>query len=130
VAKLPGGAGTWGGSWLGVPAKSRHREQAVGLAMFLTTAQHDADAAFANSMVPARADAVGALADRTESEFNDAPAARLMAEAAGLLKWADFGPHFNELDGAFEAWLNSVETGDHSPSTAWDGVQAAAREFT
>jgi cellobiose transport system substrate-binding protein len=129
VAKEPGGAGTWGGSWLGVPAKSKHREQAVGLAMFLTTAQNDADASYANSMVPARADAVDALAGRTEANFNDAPAAQLMGEAAGQVTWADFGPHYVDLDGTFEAWLNSVETGDNSPAAAWSGALAAAVGF-
>jgi cellobiose transport system substrate-binding protein len=38
VAAVPGGAGNWGGSWLGVPSQCEYPEEAAKLAEFLTNA--------------------------------------------------------------------------------------------
>src|SRR5205085_8201528 len=37
VAKIPGGGGNWGGSFLAVPTQSKHQKAAVELVKFLTS---------------------------------------------------------------------------------------------
>lgn len=132
VAAVPGGAGNWGGSWLSVPAQSKHPKEAYELAKFLTSPQGQVGAFKAAGPLPSSPQALDDpqfLALKNDY-FSAAPVGAIFGTGAKALKPVVLGPkHQAVKERAFEPAMQAVEQGKLAPDKAWQqAVRDAAKE--
>jgi cellobiose transport system substrate-binding protein len=121
VATIPGGGGNWGGSYLAIPAASKHQQEAYDLIKWLTApeqqvkmwtqAQH-----FPSSSTAADDDAVAAA---TDDYFSNAPIGELFKESADNLTVAILGPKDGVIKDTISNGLLRIEQQGENPDTAW-----------
>ena len=121
VAAVPGGGGNWGGSYLGVPAQSKHPKEAAELAKFLTNPESQVAIFKAIGPLPTR---VSALANPevkgfVNEYFNNAPVGEIFASGASSLKPVFLGTKNTEVRTAFQSALLAMDQGKLSPEKAW-----------
>ncbi|GAB3802396.1 ABC transporter substrate-binding protein [Micromonospora zhanjiangensis] len=131
IAKIPGGSGNWGGSYLGVPAQTKHPKEAVLLAKYLTSkAGHLAAFKEAGAM-PSD---LGALADPAFTEkksayFNNAPTGQIFGDSVKGLKPIYLGPKHQQLwETIFEPQMQAAESGKATSQAAWDKAVAEGKK--
>ncbi|GGS48889.1 ABC transporter substrate-binding protein [Planobispora rosea] len=122
VAAVPGGAGNWGGSYLAIPAQSKHPKEAAEVLNYLTgkdghiAAFKEANA-FPSSLVAQKDPAV---ADKTNPYFNDAPVGKIFgASTEGLLP-VFLGEKHAQVKTAAEKVLEGMDKGSIPYAEAWD----------
>lgn len=130
VAQVPGGAGNWGGSWLGVTSNSEHPEEAAELVDFLTSpdgqvAAFEAVGNFPSSPV---AQEDPAVADITNDYFNGAPTGEIYSESIKGFEPVYFGELHSATRGEMESVLTGLVQDTHSPDEAWDLFIQAGEE--
>lgn len=124
---FPGGAANWGGSFLTVPATSKHPKEAAALAAWLTDAQQEVAAFQAAgtfpSVVAAQSDP-GVTGDSDLTKFfNNAPVGKILASRAegvvaqfkgpddSVIQEQVFGPSIKEIDAGTsgdKAWNDAI----------------------
>ncbi|WP_240792250.1 MULTISPECIES: ABC transporter substrate-binding protein [unclassified Salinibacterium] len=119
---FPGGAGNWGGSFLGVPKSSDHQEEAAKLAAWLTAPEQQIAAFEVAGPFPASVEGAETLSTSTDTDefLNDAPTASILASRAqGVI--AQFkGPHDSLIqENVFGPALKSVDSGASDGEAAW-----------
>jgi cellobiose transport system substrate-binding protein len=131
VAPIPGGGGNWGGSYLAIPAASKHQQEAYELIKWLTApeqqvkmwtqAQH-----FPSSSTAADDDAVAAA---TDEYFSNAPVGELFKESAENLTVATLGPKDGVIKDTISNGLLRIDQQGQDPDTAWqktmDDIESA-----
>ncbi|MFC7729091.1 ABC transporter substrate-binding protein [Actinomadura keratinilytica] len=130
VAKLPGGAGVWGGSWLAVPKQSKHPKEAAELAKFLTSPQGQLAAFKDKNTFPSspQAQQDPAVTGKTNPYFGDAPIGKIFSEMAGAVKPLHLGPKNEDVREDVEDVLLGVGQGQIKASDAWNrAVEAATK---
>lgn len=133
VAKTPGGAGYWGGSWLAVPKQTKHAKAAAELAKFLTSPEGQVAAYKAANVFPSSPQAAQdpAVAGAKSAYFGDAPVGKIFGELAAGVKPVHLGPKNEDVRAAVENVLISVGQGKQKPADAWtkavDEAKKAAR---
>jgi cellobiose transport system substrate-binding protein len=130
VAAVPGGGGNWGGSWLTVPAQSKHQDQAYDLAKFLTSPQGQVGAFKEAGPLPSSLQALDdpAFLALKNDYFSNAPVGEIFGKGAKSLKPMVLGPkHQAVKERAFEPAMQAVEQGKLQPDQAW---QQALRDAT
>ncbi len=130
VARVPGGSGNWGGSWLAVPAQSDHPEEAADLANFLTSPESQLAAYKAVAVFPSspEADQDPAVADSTNPYFNDAPVGQIIADSITEFEPVYYGELHSAVRAAVEDVLYGVVEGTYSEDEAWDAFVDAGQE--
>jgi cellobiose transport system substrate-binding protein len=119
---VPGGGGSWGGSWLAVPTQSKYPEAAAALAKFLTSATSQVAAFKAQGPLPT---ALEALNDAdfqayTNPYFNNAPTGKIFGESVKAIKPLNLGPtHADVKEKAMEPAMQAYEKGQLSYEAAW-----------
>jgi cellobiose transport system substrate-binding protein len=122
LAAVPGGGGSWGGSWLAVPTQSKYPEAAAALAKFLTSATSQVAAFKAQGPLPT---ALEALNDAdfqayTNPYFNNAPTGKIFGESVKAIKPLNLGPkHADVKEKAMEPAMQAYEKGQLSYEAAW-----------
>ncbi|MBY8871242.1 extracellular solute-binding protein [Micromonospora sp. PLK6-60] len=113
IAKVPGAAGNWGGSWLAVPKSSKHPKEAADLAKFLTSTKGQVEAFKAVGNLPSSPQGLEdpAVAGATNEYFSGAPTGKIYAAGAKELKPVYLGPKNNAVRTAVENTLRAVEQG-------------------
>ncbi len=126
----PGGGGTWGGSWLGVPTQSKHQAEAIALAKFLTTAESQLAAFKAAGNLPSNPKLYEdpALKDAKNDYFNNAPVGELFVAGAANLKPVYLGAKNQPVRDAVENAMRSVEGGQRSAAEGWSEAIKAAEK--
>jgi cellobiose transport system substrate-binding protein len=130
VAAVPGGGGNWGGSWLTVPAQSKHPKEAYELAKFLTGPQGQVGAFKEAGPLPSSPQALDdpAFLALKNDYFSNAPVGEIFGAGAKSLKPMVLGPkHQAVKERAFEPAMQAVEQGKLTPDKAW---QQALRDAT
>jgi cellobiose transport system substrate-binding protein len=132
VAAVPGGGGNWGGSWLTVPAQSKHPKEAYELAKFLTSPQGQIGAFKEAGPLPSSPQALddpGFLALKNDY-FSNAPVGEIFGTGAKSLKPMVLGPkHQAVKERAFEPAMQAVEQGKLTPEQAWQqALRDASKE--
>jgi len=133
VAAVPGGGGYWGGSWLAVPAQSRHQQEAADLAKFLTNPESQLAAYLAANTFPSSTKYYKdeAITNRTDDYFNDAPVGRIFGDGAAQVKPVYLGPKNQNVRQEVENVLLAVGQGRLQPDEAWqravEVAESAAR---
>ncbi|MEU5947101.1 extracellular solute-binding protein [Micromonospora sp. NPDC047465] len=130
IARVPGNGGNWGGSWLAVPAQSKHRAEAIELAKFLTSAKGQIGAFKAKGPLPSSPQALAdpAVVDAKNAYFSDAPVGQIFGEGAKTLKPVYMGPKNQAVRTEVENAVRTVELGQRSPEQGWtDAVNNAKK---
>jgi cellobiose transport system substrate-binding protein len=132
VASVPGGSGSWGGSFLAVPTQSKHQAEAIELAKFLTSPAGQLAAFTAAGNLPSSPQdhQNPALLDFKNPYFSDAPTGSIFIKGAANLKPVYLGPKNQTVRDAVENDLRAVEQGKKTSAEGWtlaikDGKAAA-----
>lgn len=121
VARAPGAGGNWGGSYLAVPAQSKHPREAVALARFLTSAESQLAAFAAVGNLPSKTAALDApvLQQKQDAYFSNAPTGAIFGGGAKALKPVHLGPKNQAVRNVVEEALRSVELGQATSDAGW-----------
>ncbi len=124
VTTLPGGkGGNWGGSYLGIPAASQHKEQAAELIAYLTAPEQQAAVFEAKGNFPSTTGGIAMVGNATDPYFNGAPIGKIFTESSEASPVQVLGPEDGVVKSALVAALLSVETNGVSPADAWKAAQ-------
>ncbi|WP_311922475.1 ABC transporter substrate-binding protein [Microbispora sp. H10836] len=122
IAAIPGGGGNWGGSYLTVPAQSKHVKEAVDLITWLTAPEQQIEVFKAHGILPSTV----ATYEKPEVKnlknafFNDAPVGQVFTTAALNLKPQYQGPRAGDIQTAIRDAINRVEEGKQDGPQAWE----------
>ena len=123
VAGVPGGSGNWGGSWLGVPERGKHKAEAAKLAEYLTSASSQVAAFKLKGPLPTNLEALKNpdFQSYTNPYFSDAPTGKIFGGSVEGIKPIHLGPkHQAVKEQAMEPALRAYENHEASASAAWD----------
>ncbi len=123
IATIPGKGGNWGGSYLGIPAQSKHKAQAFELLKYLTGKDGEVSEYKAVGALPSNLQALEdpAVVDSTNDYFSNAPFGKIYAGAVTDLKPIYLGPKHQQLwETVFEPQMQAAEKGKSTSQAAWD----------
>ncbi|WP_326821956.1 ABC transporter substrate-binding protein [Streptosporangium sp. NBC_01756] len=121
VAGVPGGAGNWGGSYLAVPAQSKHPKEAAEVLNYLTGKEGHVMAfqeaqAFPSSLSGQQDPAV---ADMKNEFFSDAPTGKIFGDSVKDLLPVFLGEKHAQVKTAAEKVLEGMDKGSIPYGEAW-----------
>ena len=120
VTSLPGGAGgNWGGSYMGIPASSTHKEEAAKLITWLTAPEQQAKVFAKVGNFPSTTQAITEVSGATDPYFNGAPIGQIFSKSATSAPVQILGPQDGVVKNAMTQALLAVETGGATPDVAW-----------
>ncbi|MFT4083528.1 MAG: extracellular solute-binding protein [Nocardioides sp.] len=118
---FPGGGGNWGGSFLAVPTQSEHQSEAKQFAAWLTDADQEVGAFEAAGAYPSNLKAEQQLSseNETDSYFNNAPTAKILANRAKAVKpnLPYKGDKYSDILGLFQTAIQRVDEGKSADSS-------------
>ena len=132
IAAVPGAAGNWGGSWLTIPAQSKHPKEAYELLAFLTAPAQQVrvfkEVGNFPSAIPAMHDP--SVQDFKNPFFNNAPTGKIFGESAVNLKPQYQGEKHGPIRKAMEDGITRIEQGRQKSAEAFaqavkDALRAA-----
>lgn len=120
IAKIPGGSGNWGGSYVTVPSQGKNTKAAVELAKWLTAPEQNVKLFKTIGNFPSQQSTWKdkEVAGFTSPFFNNAPAGTIFPESLAKAPAQVTGPESGVIGNIFSAALNSVEQGT-DPNEAW-----------
>ncbi|WP_405057514.1 extracellular solute-binding protein [Kribbella sp. NBC_01505] len=129
VARVPGQGAVRGGSFLAVPAQSKHPKEAAELAKFLTSPEGQTGAFKAKSTFPSSPQAIDdpVVAGSKNDYFNNAPVGQIFGKSAKELKPVYLGPENQQVGDAVGDALTAVEQGKLKSEEAWTKALADAQ---
>jgi cellobiose transport system substrate-binding protein len=121
IATVPGGSGSWGGSFLAVPTQGKHQAAAIELVKFLTSPAGQMAAFKAAGNLPSspqdHSDPV--LLDAKNAYFNDAPSGSVFIKGAVGLKPVFLGAKNQAVRDVVEQDMRALEQGKLDSAAAW-----------
>ncbi|MCJ0872092.1 ABC transporter substrate-binding protein [Streptomyces sp. AP-93] len=120
VAKLPGGAGNWGGSYLSIPRAAKHKEEAYKLIEWLTAPEQQAKVFQKQGNFPSSTGAIAKIADAEDPYFSGAPIGQIFGDAAKESPVQVLGVHDQNVMQQLTNALSEVERKGVSSGTAWE----------
>ncbi|MFD6892636.1 extracellular solute-binding protein [Streptomyces sp. NPDC059957] len=120
VAKLPGGAGNWGGSYLSIPRAAKHKEEAYKLIEWLTAPEQQAKVFQKQGNFPSSTGAIAKIADAKDPYFSDAPIGQIFGDAAKESPVQVLGVHDQNVMQQLTNALSEVERKGVASDTAWE----------
>ncbi|MCX5195461.1 extracellular solute-binding protein [Streptomyces sp. NBC_00249] len=130
VARLPGGAGNWGGSYLAVPRAAKHKKEAYELVKWLTAPEQQARLFEAQGSFPSSTGAIAKVADVKDPYFSDAPIGRIFGEAAKASPVQVLGVGDKSVADQIVNALSEVERKGTAPDKAWENARKGVRNAT
>ncbi|MCS0637998.1 extracellular solute-binding protein [Streptomyces sp. LP05-1] len=130
VARLPGGAGNWGGSYLSVPRAAKHKKEAYELIEWLTAPEQQAELFRKQGNFPSATGAIAAVAGATDPYFSGAPIGRIFGDAAKAAPVQVLGVHDKNVADQITNALNEVERKGTSPEEAWSHAKKGVANVT
>ncbi|MFI5866110.1 extracellular solute-binding protein [Streptomyces sp. NPDC051546] len=127
VAKLPGGAGNWGGSYLAVPRAAQHKKEAYELVKWLTAPEQQTKLFRKQGNFPSAVKAIGQIADAKDSYFSDAPIGQIFGEAAEQAPVQVLGVYDKDIADQITNALSEVERKGTPPEAAWSNAKKAVK---
>jgi len=130
VAPLPGGAGNWGGSYLGIPKASKHQKEAYDLVQWLTAPAQQATMFTSRGNFPSSSTAAAdpKVKQATDAYFSKAPIGQIYGDAAGKTPPAFNGPGAATIKDQFSNALVSVEQQGKSADAAWTAAMTGIKD--
>ncbi|MFF5563544.1 ABC transporter substrate-binding protein [Streptomyces sp. NPDC012623] len=123
IAKLPGGAGNWGGSYLSVPRAAQHKKEAYELIKWLTAPEQQAKLFQDQGIFPSSTGAIEKVADAKDPYFSDAPTGRIFGDAAKEAPVQVLGVHDQNVAQQITNALSEVERKGISSDKAWSNAK-------
>ncbi|MFI8519756.1 extracellular solute-binding protein [Streptomyces sp. NPDC085481] len=123
IAKLPGGAGNWGGSYLTVPRAAKHKKEAYELVKWLTAPEQQAQLFRKQGNFPSSTGAIAQVATATDPYFSGAPIGQIFGDAAKAAPVQVLGVHDKNVADQITNALSEVERKGTSPDKAWSNAQ-------
>ncbi|NWF24933.1 extracellular solute-binding protein [Streptomyces sp. PKU-EA00015] len=123
IAKLPGGAGNWGGSYLSIPRAAKHKKEAYELIEWLTAPEQQAKLFRKQGNFPSATGAIDQVADAKDPYFSDAPIGRIFGAAAKAAPVQVLGVHDQNVNQQITNALSEVERKGTSPDKAWSNAK-------
>ncbi|MER5895310.1 extracellular solute-binding protein [Streptomyces sp. NPDC001876] len=120
IAKLPGGAGNWGGSYLSVPRAAEHKKEAYELIKWLTAPEQQAKLFQKQGNFPSSTGAIEKVADAKDPYFTDAPIGQIFGDAAKASPVQVLGVHDQNVAQQLTNALSEVERKGTSSAKAWE----------
>jgi cellobiose transport system substrate-binding protein len=133
IAKIPGGSGNWGGSYVTVPSQGKNVDAAAELAKWLTAPEQNIKLFKTIGNFPSQKStwSLPEVADFTSEFFSGAPAGKIYPASLENAPAQVHGPQSGVIGNTFAGVLNSVEQGT-DPDEAWESamtdIKAAAGE--
>lgn len=129
VARVPGEGAVRGGSFLAVPAQSKHPKEAAELAKFLTSPAGQTAAFKAKNNFPSAPQAIDdpAVSGAVNAYFNNAPVGKIFGQSAKSLKPVYLGPDNQVVGDGIGDALTAVEQGKLNPDEAWSKAMTDAK---
>ncbi|MER7467940.1 extracellular solute-binding protein [Streptomyces sp. NPDC097981] len=127
VAKLPGGAGNWGGSYLAVPSVAQHRKEAYELIKWLTAPEQQTKVFRKQGNFPSAGKSITQIADAKDPYFSDAPIGQIFGDAARQAPVQVLGLHDKDIADQIDNALSEVERKGTAPETAWSNAKKAVK---
>ncbi|KAB1910490.1 extracellular solute-binding protein [Micromonospora sp. AMSO31t] len=133
IANIPGGGGNWGGSYLAVPAQTKHPKEAYELAKYLTSKEGHLAAFKEAGAMPS--DIAGlddpAFKDKTSEYFSGAPTGKIFGESVKNMKPVFLGAKHQQVwETIFEPQMQAAERGRLSADAAWTKAVDEAKKAT
>lgn len=120
ITTLPGGeGGNWGGSYLGIPAASEHKNEAAELIAWLTAPEQQARLFEEVGNFPSTTEGIAAVAGATDPYFNNAPIGAIFSDSADTAPVQILGQYDGVIKNEMSQALLSVETAGVTPEAAW-----------
>jgi cellobiose transport system substrate-binding protein len=121
IAGVPGGGGSWGGSFLTVTKQSQHPAEAAELVKFLTSPASEAYVFKHTGNLPSEIPVLKSKAVQTFRNpfFSNAPVGKIFATSALNLTPQILGPHQGDFQTAATNAIQRVEQKKQSPANAW-----------
>lgn len=131
IAKIPGGGGNWGGSYLAVPAQTKHPKEAYLLAKYLTSKEgHLAafnEAGAMPSSIPGIEDP--AFKDKTSEYFSGAPIGQIFGDSVKNMKPVFLGAKHQQVwETIVEPQMQAAERGQSRSDAAWTKAMNEAKK--
>jgi len=122
IAAVPGGGGSWGGSFLAVPKQSQHPAEAADLVKFLTSPASEAyifkhTGNLSSEPVVLKSNAVQSFKNPF---FSNAPVGKVFASSALALRPQILGPHQGDIQTAASNAIQRVEQKKQSADASWN----------
>jgi cellobiose transport system substrate-binding protein len=119
IAKLPGGAGNWGGSYLSIPRAAEHKKEAYELIEWLTAPEQQAKLFRKQGNFPSSTGAMAEVADTKDPYFSGAPIGQIFGDAAKAAPVQVLGVHDKNVADQITNALSEVERKGVAPAKAW-----------
>jgi cellobiose transport system substrate-binding protein len=121
VAAVPGGGGSWGGSFLTIPKQSQHAQEAYDLITFLTSPASEAAVFKQTGNLPSQPALLKSapVQNFKNAFFNNAPVGKIFANSALVLKPQITGPHQGDIQTAATNATQRVEQHKQTPAASW-----------
>nr|WP_242424732.1 extracellular solute-binding protein [Frankia sp. EI5c] len=128
IASIPGGSGNWGGSWLTIPAQSKHQELAYELVSFLTAPEQQTRIFKETGNFPSSTEAINdpAVQTYTNPFFSDAATGKIFGESAISLTPQYQGAKHGAIRQAMEHGIQRIEQEGQDPGDAFSEAVAEA----
>ncbi|MFE2938183.1 ABC transporter substrate-binding protein [Streptomyces sp. NPDC059255] len=123
IAKLPGGAGNWGGSYLSVPRAAEHKKEAYELIKWLTAPEQQAKLFREQGLFPSSTGAIAQVADAKDPYFSGAPIGQIFGDAAKAAPVQVLGVHDANVAQQITNALSEVERKGTPSAKAWSTVK-------
>ncbi|WP_255308001.1 ABC transporter substrate-binding protein [Streptomyces marincola] len=123
VARSPAPS-NWGGSFIGVTDASRHKEEAVALAEWLTAPEQQAKVFSNAGNFPSSATAQQSddVQNATNEYYPGVPTGQIFSAAAAEIPSSPIGPNDQIIQETITNGLVTIEQQGNDPESAWDGV--------
>ena len=131
---FPGGEANWGGTFLTVPAQSKHPEEAAALAAYLTDAKSQAVAFGAAGTFPsnveAQTDPTVTGTNDLSTFFNDAPIGEILGDRAEGVVAQYKGPDDSVIQSqVFGPVIQQIDSGKSDGKTAWNDALGLLKQL-
>ncbi|MER8040275.1 ABC transporter substrate-binding protein [Streptomyces hydrogenans] len=123
IAKLPGGAGNWGGSYLAVPRAAKNKKEAYELIKWLTAPEQQAKIFAKQGNFPSSTGAIAEVAGTTDPYFSGAPIGQIFGDAAKAAPVQVLGVHDQNINQQITNALSEVERKGLAPEKAWENAK-------
>jgi cellobiose transport system substrate-binding protein len=121
IAAVPGGGGSWGGSFLAIPKQSKNPQLAYDLIKFLTSPASEAYVFKHTGNLPSEPVlySTPAIASFKNPFFSNAPVGQIFTSSVKALKPQITGPHQGDIQTASSNAIQRVEQHKQTPAQSW-----------
>jgi cellobiose transport system substrate-binding protein len=130
IAKIPGGAGNWGGSYLAIPKRAKHPQAAWNYIQEQQSPKGELELFLAKGNLPSTPSVYTdpQLVNQTDPFFSGAPIGKIYTQSTTGLKPFYIGLDDAAIGNEFLNALGAVEQGKLAPDKAFDTAVANAKK--